>query len=92
MKKSYQKPALFAESFELMEHISGACGEITGRASYRDAGSCHYNVEDGKVLFVGGQNGCVDDPGDGDLPDDKYVGATYFCEYTFSEGFRLFAS
>ena len=45
MKKAYKKPRLFAETFELLEHIS-SCKTGTGTGapvvSYRDGNSCTY--------------------------------------------------
>ena len=43
MKKSYQKPALFAESFQLVEHIADGCkiGDGAG-ANMGDPSVCVY--------------------------------------------------
>lgn len=43
MKKTYSKPALFAESFELAEHIAACNGVIPGAATHWNAaGGCGY--------------------------------------------------
>ena len=92
MKKPYQKPSLFAESFRLVEHIAGPCDNV-GRASYQNASSCHYDAGDANgFLFLNNANGCAYDPADGSLSSDDIQGFEYECEYTFSTGTKLFAS
>ncbi len=51
MKKTYEKPMLLAESFELVEHIAGGCkvGADAG-ASYTTSDVCTYD-NDGIQLF-----------------------------------------
>ena len=43
MKKTYQKPRVYAESFELLEHIA-SCKANQGMTSvtYRDGNACTY--------------------------------------------------
>ena len=53
MKKKYEKPVIFAESFALVEHISALCNVEFGKPNIRDATSCSYTV-DGENLFYGG--------------------------------------
>ena len=93
MKKSYQKPALYAEKFQLVEHISGAC-DMLGRASYKDASSCNYDVGDGVKMFIGDANGCQagSDPSGGQMNPEDFTGFDFQCEFNFSENAKLFAS
>ena len=61
MKRTYTKPTLYAEKFELMEHISSCTAntEVT-TVTYRDPGSCAYN--DMNVhLFNDGVSGCLNE-------------------------------
>lgn len=55
MKKTYSKPALFAESFELAEHIAACNGVIPGAATHWNAtGGCGYQPDGpgvGSVIF-----------------------------------------
>lgn len=54
MKKTYTKPALYAESFELSEHIASTCpGVAPGMATHADANTCvtHIDLGDGLTLF-----------------------------------------
>ncbi|MBR0066603.1 MAG: hypothetical protein IJQ00_03320, partial [Kiritimatiellae bacterium] len=66
MKKAYEKPILYAESFELMEHVAGDCAVNDGFAGahWRDPGSCRYDLiaeggaATGQALFYSSGNGC----------------------------------
>lgn len=63
MKKTYSKPALYAESFELAEHIalcSGFDRGITSVTHWGDAKdtTCTFTTN-GFVLFSGSNGGCV---------------------------------
>ncbi|MBQ6403104.1 MAG: hypothetical protein IJI27_04290 [Oscillospiraceae bacterium] len=62
MKKTYVKPAVYAESFELMEHVAGDCltGDNFSGALHRGNQGCGYDIG-GVVLFGQGQNGCGND-------------------------------
>ena len=46
MKKQYHKPALYAETFELAEHIARCAPPNAeySRANYSDAGSCGFDI------------------------------------------------
>lgn len=55
MKKAYAKPMLYAESFELVEHISKGCGVI---ASF--GGDCQLEA-DGYTFFTSSEYGCEAD-------------------------------
>lgn len=59
MKKPYSKPRIYAESFELLEHIA-SCSVQTGvtNATYRDPDSCAFE-EGGVALFNDGVKGCT---------------------------------
>ena len=63
MKKAYTKPLMFAETFELLEHIA-SCAAAEGQTivTYRDRYSCSY--KDGDVtLFNDGVDGCLNNYG-----------------------------
>ena len=61
MKRTYTKPTLYAEKFELMEHISSckANQDIT-TVTYRDGNSCTY-TDAGLTLFNPGNSECKND-------------------------------
>lgn len=54
MKKAYAKPRLYAESFELLEHISAGCGVIAQFGT--DCG-----IVDGLVTFFAADPPCNED-------------------------------
>lgn len=59
MKKAYGKPMLFAESFELVEHIAGDCrvNDNFEGAKFHNSGECRY--EDGNIsLFLSADHLC----------------------------------
>ena len=59
MKKTYVKPVLYKESFQLMEHIAGNCIVNDGFAGahHRRIDDCAYT--DGNLaLFYDAGNGC----------------------------------
>lgn len=95
MKKTYSKPKLYAESFELAEHIA-SCSVQQGvtAVSYRDASSCSY-AEGGLALFNVGVTGCPDsyDPESFDSLDEYLDIMTdrSKCYNAFSNG-NFFAS
>ena len=95
MKKTYQKPRVYAESFELLEHIA-SCAVRDGitNATYRDRDSCSYT--DGDItLFYDSGNGCLNNYGPMyDSPDDflgVLGGEDSGCYNAFSNG-NTFAS
>ena len=56
MKKAYVKPALYAESFALAEHIAGGCAYVTNFGN-----QCPIS-EAGVIFFTNAQgSGCNDD-------------------------------
>ena len=59
MKKAYGKPMLFAESFELVEHIAGdfRVNDNFEGAKFHNSGECRY--EDGNIsLFLSADHLC----------------------------------
>ena len=61
MKKPYQKPRVYAESFELLEHIASckANQDITS-VTYRDGHACTYTDAD-LTLFYEDNKSCKND-------------------------------
>ena len=58
IKKDYQKPALFAERFELMEHIADNCSMGKGAsANYRNSGECSYTDANVTLFLTDTVNG-----------------------------------
>lgn len=63
MRKAYQKPQLYAESFELMEHVAGPCNGLENnkgdgfRVTHRNGTDCGI-VDAGLRLFQSGTNDC----------------------------------
>lgn len=95
MKKAYEKPVLYKESFQLMEHIAGNCIVNDGFAGahHRRIEDCSY-TDDNLELFYSAGNGCdmslyPDDvtPGDGAL---EKIGIA--CYNSFLMVSNLFAS
>lgn len=100
MKKQYRKPRLFAESFELLEHISSckANQNITS-VTYRDGYACTY-TDANLTLFMPSNGGCTNgyyDPNDDSMYDDfdDYLASFGVdrggCYNAFSDG-NFFAS
>ena len=61
MKKTYQKPRVYAESFELLEHIASckANQDIT-TVTYRDGDACTYTDAE-LTLFYQSNTNCKND-------------------------------
>ena len=61
MKKTYQKPVLFAESFRLVDCIAANCGKGDASMStvhpYQSATACTY-TDDGLTIFTDSGIGC----------------------------------
>lgn len=73
MKKPYQKPRVYVETFELLEHIASckANQDITS-VTYRDGNACTY-TDANLTLFYPSNNGCTNgyyDPNDNSMYDD----------------------
>lgn len=61
MKKQYIKPAVYAESFELIEHIArcNVPNDEYGRANSGDASSCGFDIGyPGSVQTIFGNSQC----------------------------------
>ena len=56
MKRTYSKPSLLIENFELMEHIALSCGRAAGETNHWDMDTCGFNLggpgnEDDLIIF-----------------------------------------
>ena len=54
MKKVYEKPMLYAESYELVEHVAGGCAlDGMNTPTHRDLDSCGFRVNgsSGTIAF-----------------------------------------
>ena len=96
MKKQYQKPRLFAESFELLEHIAScAVGDGITDATYRDRSSCSYTDGDVTLFNSTGVNGCANNYAPFFQSVDDFIasmeGEDSGCYNAFSNG-NVFAS
>lgn len=94
MKREYQKPMLYGESFELAEHITSPCSPM-GKANHRSADSCGYDNGDGEVVFLDGVTKCTSgDPFGGLLNNDELTGQQTEDCYGgyFMEGAVIFSS
>ena len=100
MKKAYEKPRVYVESFELLEHIASckANQDITS-VTYRDGSSCNY-TDANLTLFYPENSGCTNgyyDPNDNSMYDDfdDYLASFGVdrggCYNAFSDG-NFFAS
>lgn len=100
MKKPYQKPQIYVETFELLEHIASCkTGGKGVEVTYRDGNSCSY-TDANLTLFYPGNNGCTNGyfvPGDDSMYDDfdDYLASFGVdrggCYNAFSDG-NFFAS
>ena len=100
MKKTYSKPVLYAERFELLEHISSCkVGGNSVSVTYRDGNSCTY-TDANLTLFYSSNKGCTNgyyDPNDDSMYDsfDDYLASFGVdrggCYNAFSDG-NFFAS
>ena len=73
MKKPYQKPMLYAESFALVEHIadcSGAIPQNKDRAGAFNSTDCTYEDPSFGTLFGGNNPDCLIPVGGDDLGFD----------------------
>ena len=90
MKKVYEKPMLYAESYELVEHVAGGCAlDGMNSPTHRDLDHCGFRVN-GKSGAIAFQNAAVCegwiDPFFGQPIDDV------FCYNTFLDTAAMFAS
>lgn len=99
MKKAYTKPAIYIETFELMEHISrcSANPDVTN-VTYRDSSSCAY-IDQNMYIFYSSISECAtnettidyDDFDDFDDFLDSFGISRGGCYNSFSDG-NFFAS
>lgn len=77
MKLSYQKPALFAERFELVEHIANCEGAYNQReysTRFKEGIGCqYYDPTTNERFFIEGGSACVGE-GVTALPEGDYTG------------------
>lgn len=92
MKQAYQKPALFAESFDLVEHIAGPCGGMEDHGSFkvnhRHATDCTFIdlVDDPKIVIFTDTDGRCN----AHQPPIDYTEQTCYNNYTAD--LKIFAS
>lgn len=80
MKKTYSKPQIAFDSFQLSESIAAGCGTIANQA----LNVCgYYDAEAGWYIFAEGITGCEDTPGEG------YAS---ICYHVPEESWKLFSS
>lgn len=65
MKKEYTRPILYAETFELVEHIASCKtaqqdSSVAIDANYQNPNACHY-IDNGFALFNSDVSGCPSD-------------------------------
>ena len=90
MKKVYEKPMLYAESYELAEHVAGGCAlDDMNQPTLRSLESCGFraNGKSGAIAFQS-QSTCVglwDDFWDKPIDD-------VFCYNSFLDTAAMFAS
>ncbi len=77
MKKTYEKPLLYKESFEMADVISAACAIQV----QHQQGTCGIYAGDGQILFISGVCSVT-------KPD----GFNGMCYYVPSEATRIFTS
>lgn len=100
MKKPYQKPRVYVETFELLEHIASCkTGGQGVSVTYRDGSACTY-TDANLTLFYPSNNGCTNgyyDPNDDSMYDsfEDYLASFGVdrggCYNAFSDG-NFFAS
>lgn len=93
MKKSYQKPALYAETFELVEHIAGPCNGLEGdtndsfRVTQRNSTDCEFSSsEDWDVIMF------TEAPRCNDLMPKDYQYTPAQCYNSMIGTYNIFAS
>ena len=90
MKKIYEKPMLYAESYELVEHVAGGGGvDEMSTATLRSADQCGFKINgNSAVVAFQTESICVGYWNDdfGAPPDDV------FCYFAFQDTGLMFAS
>lgn len=93
MKKQYVAPTVYAESFELVEHITGPCS-VSGLANHIDLSSCGFKNDESGYLFLNDliPSKCDYNP----YPDDEEAlaieNSVNECHYTFDNQYAMFSS
>lgn len=89
MKKSYQKPHIYVEEFELAQSIAVNCdyssSSTTGHPTHASATVCGWYVSDGLVYFTA-EPACTEIADPGDFNDDN------MCYNAPIAGSQIFAS
>ena len=100
MKKTYTKPLLFAESYQMVEHIAGTCNTSAYNATHNTGWTCSITgVESGLTLFTAQQLNCgrsVDEDHeilDGSVISDSMMSSMIgsLCYNQFEQG-QMFSS
>lgn len=94
MKKQYESPRVYAESFELIDHIAGNCHGVETDKQYtvthRSVDNCAFQgpdqKESGIFLFVDASNNCTY------LEDADYMNAPFECYNSATTNYAYFAS
>ena len=73
MKKTYEKPQIIFESFEISTNIASGCEAQT---NLQVSGTCGYNMS-GLVVFITGMTGCYDIQVDKEGGDGQNNGLCY---------------
>lgn len=102
MKKTYQKPVLFAERFELVEHIAKICPGMYGHATHGNIHDCAIMDTETSGVFTSGVSGCTSSTSltedDIDLIEQEYGGSgvwdsiSFKCYDFFTSGGSVFGS
>lgn len=100
MKKAYEKPRVYVEKFELLEHIASCkANQVVVNVTYREGHACTY-TDANLTLFYPDNSGCTNgyyDPNDDSMYDtfDDYLASFGVdrggCYNAFSDG-NFFAS
>ncbi len=89
MKKVYEKPMLYAESYELVEHVAGGCAlDGMNSPTHRDLDHCGFKVNGNSAIAFQKDSVCLGwiDPFFNEPIDDV------FCYNTFLDTAAMFAS
>ncbi len=90
MKKIYEKPMLYAESYELVEHVAGNCAlDGMNTPTHRDVDTCGFRINGNSAIAFQKESVCTGwfDPLFPDQPLDDI-----FCYNTFLDQAAMFAS
>lgn len=88
MKRVYAKPMLFAESFELAEHIAGTCAtDAMSEANLRDLVSCGLKIGGQDAVAFQSENICY-----GWYNEDLEEWVDVYCYNSFTDIDAMFVS